>query len=175
MISPRRQLVFLVPVGSATPTHTLLPTATPSPTPTARPSLAPVATLAVTPTSVPTQAHSLMSTPELAGWSVPPTAVSPTPATPKPTGGGCSLVFGRTRSNTRLGMLLLLLMPLVLGFWKRRSAGQRPGPVGPGSLRGTLERTSRTGHSYGGNPHTPRLSGLPPARERRYPRRRLVA
>ena len=126
------------PTPTLTPTHTPVPTDTPAPTPSPTPTLTPTPThtsvsaplrratptriLVPTPavTSVPTQVYPT-STPVMASTSIPATAVPSSPASmPGPSGGGCSLMFGRTPPDTELGMLLLLLMPLVLGVWKRR-------------------------------------------------------
>ncbi len=129
------------PVQTPTaPAHAQLPTPTSTPTSTFTTLPTPTSTLVSTPLGVttptlildptrtavpalaPTQAGSLTPTPVVSGPSIRVTAASPTPTfAAEPTGGGCSLVFGNTQSDMKLGMLLLLLMPLGLGFWKRRS------------------------------------------------------
>ncbi len=116
------------PTWTPTPTYTATPAPIPTDTPVSTPRHMETATRVAaaipvgTVTPEPAEGDVLTSTPVAEGPSVPAIDFTPTPAfTPEPSGGGCSLNRGRTtRSEIKLGMLPLLLIPPVLGAWKRR-------------------------------------------------------
>ena len=117
------------PTSTPAPTVTALPASTPTDTPVSTPlgmtapTQFPEPTRTAVPALAPTEEGSPTRTPVVSGSSTGVTASPPTPTSStdsaEPAGGGCSLVLGNTRSDIRLGMLLLLLMPIALGFWKR--------------------------------------------------------
>ncbi len=117
------------PTPSSTPTHTAtaLPSPTPTPTSVSTPSgmtiptLVPVPTHTAMPTSAPTQAASPTSMPIMASRGISTTAGTSTPTVvPTSSGGGCDFVPGQAQPNLELSVVLLFLMPVALGFWKRR-------------------------------------------------------
>ena len=120
---------IFTPTPSSTPTHTAtaLPSPTPTPTSVSTPSpvtvLTRVPALAHTamPTSAPTQAASPTSIPITASRGISTTVGTSTPTVvPTPSGGGCDFVLGQAQPNLELSVVLLFLMPVALGFWKRR-------------------------------------------------------
>ena len=117
------------PTPSSTPTHTATALPSPTPTPTSVSTPSPVTVLTrvpalvhtAMPTSAPTQAASPTSIPITASRGISTTVGTSTPTVvPTPSGGGCDFVLGQAQPNLELSVVLLFLMPVALGFWKRR-------------------------------------------------------